>query len=152
MNATEKIEHEWAPASTVLKVVLLTIVILIIAGMVRWPLTPPEEQLARTVLGHTQMMHDELAEVHGESATSVRDLVIRSARHESLHPYLKEIPERYLADRTIRDPWGNEVIFVPANTERPGMPRRVSPYFMSSGPDGEAATLMDNVYSYTSLR
>lgn len=49
---------------------------------------------------------------------------------------------------TLRDPWGQPIVFMSAGRAEIGYATKNRPFFFSAGPDGRYLTLLDNIYSY----
>lgn len=62
-----------------------------------------------------------------------------------------KLPRTMYDDTTLRDPWGNPIVFMADMHPAVGMSSDQRPwFFVSAGPDGHYLTRDDNLYSYES--
>jgi hypothetical protein len=59
-----------------------------------------------------------------------------------------QLPRSMFDDSSLRDAWGNPIVFMPAMHPAIGMADDNRPFFFSAGPDGNYLTRVDNLYSY----
>ena len=58
------------------------------------------------------------------------------------------VPDSAEGPRTLRDPWGNFLIYMRTQHTQVGMAPEDRPFFFSAGPDRRYLTREDNLYSY----
>jgi type II secretory pathway pseudopilin PulG len=89
------------------------------------------------------------AELHRQ-ATRNNAAVIRAlrAREDLSASVLHDLPISIYDERTVRDAWGNPIVFMPAMHPAIGMAAGNHSFFFSPGPDGKYLTRDDNLYSY----
>jgi prepilin-type N-terminal cleavage/methylation domain-containing protein len=59
-----------------------------------------------------------------------------------------DLPVSIYDERSVRDAWGNPIVFMPRMHPQIGMAPDNRPFFFSPGPDGRYLTRADNLYSY----
>jgi len=59
-----------------------------------------------------------------------------------------DLPASLYDERTVRDAWGNPIVYMPYLHPEIGMAPDDRPFFFSPGPDGLYLTRVDNLYSY----
>jgi type II secretory pathway pseudopilin PulG len=59
-----------------------------------------------------------------------------------------KLPRTMYDDQTLRDAWGQPIVFMPTMHPQIGMAEGNRPFFFSAGPDRDYLTREDNLYSY----
>jgi hypothetical protein len=122
-------------------------------------------KLDRLVLQYMDANHGELppvATVFGAGRPIDEQSVARAARinNEEFVRILRaeplwgkvfvDLPISVYDQVSLRDAWGQPIVFMPAGHRAVGMAPNDRSFFFSSGPDRRYLTRMDNLYSYES--
>ncbi|MBV8780736.1 MAG: hypothetical protein JO353_05000 [Phycisphaerae bacterium] len=113
---------------------------------------PDEAALHRTARENNKEFVAALKPYFAGSRLAARPTTRQGGQMETMGEF-GDLPTTIYDEVTLRDTWGDPIVYMPHDHPAIGMASRASPsFFFSAGPDHRYLTRDDNLYSYEAYR